>query len=146
MKVTSEMYLNTSQISNSQHQNYKEWRQHGSDVEDHHFSPPASKLITELVEKPKLGLTPDEAVVAEAKSELTVVLDVYQRLKKTSSGFLGGDKFTSADLTHSPNLHYLMGTPIRELFEPFSLLSSWCKELLTRPAWAKVVDLVRKHT
>ncbi|GAB2243604.1 hypothetical protein Droror1_Dr00023732 [Drosera rotundifolia] len=78
------------------------------DVEDHRFNPPASRLVTELVEKPKQGLTPDEAVVAEAMSELAVVLDVYeQRLKETSSGFLGGDKLTSADLTHTPNLHYL---------------------------------------
>ncbi|GAB2234593.1 hypothetical protein Droror1_Dr00003850 [Drosera rotundifolia] len=117
------------------------------DVEDHHFNPPASRLVTELVKKPKQGLTPDEAVVAEARSELAVVLDVYeQRLKETSSGFLGGDKLTSADLTHTPSLHYLMGTPSRELFETRPLLNSWCKELLARPAWAKVVDLVNKHT
>ncbi|GAB2226888.1 hypothetical protein Droror1_Dr00008685 [Drosera rotundifolia] len=117
------------------------------DVEDHPFNAPASRLVTELVEKPKQGLTPDEAVVAEATSELAVVLDVYERrLKETSSGFLGGDKLTSADLTHTPNLYYLMGTPSRELFETRPLLNSWCKELLARPTWAKVVDLVNKHT
>ncbi|GAB4829976.1 hypothetical protein Ancab_019620 [Ancistrocladus abbreviatus] len=69
------------------------------DVEDHHFNPPAAKLIAELVQKPKKGLVADQAVVAEGATELSLVLDVYEE-RLTESEFLGGDKFTSAILAY----------------------------------------------
>ncbi|GMH30995.1 hypothetical protein Nepgr_032838 [Nepenthes gracilis] len=112
------------------------------DVEDHHFSPPASKLIAELVEKPRRGLPANQEVVSEAAAKLAAVLDVYEE-RLTESEFLGGDKFTSADLTHLPNLYYLMATPVcMKLFETRPHVYRWCNAMLSRPAWAKVVDML----
>ncbi|XP_058200156.1 glutathione S-transferase-like [Rhododendron vialii] len=109
------------------------------DVEDHHFDPPALKLISELVYKPKNGLPPDEMTVASEEAKLAEVLDVYEE-KLTNSEFLGGDKFTSADLTHLPSLHYLMRTPVKRIFQERPKVSAWCAAITSRPAWTKVVE------
>ncbi|XVF72584.1 hypothetical protein PTKIN_Ptkin12aG0132700 [Pterospermum kingtungense] len=113
------------------------------DVEDHQFDPPASKLRMELLEKPQKGLSADKQVVEQEEVNLARVLDVYEeRLKQFN--YLGGDKFTSADLTHLPNLYYLMKTPVKRLFDERPYVSAWCTNLLARPAWVKVVDMVEK--
>ncbi|KAH7836435.1 hypothetical protein Vadar_001187 [Vaccinium darrowii] len=111
------------------------------DVEDHHFNPPASKLISELVFKPKNGLPTDEATVAVEEAKLAKVLDVYEE-RLANSEYLGGDKFTSADLTHLPNLYYLMRTPAKRLFDERPKVRAWCAAIMSRPAWAKVVEMV----
>ena len=113
------------------------------DVEDHQFSPPAEKLRQELVDKAKKGLPMDKEVVAEAEAKLVKVLDVYEERLKHSK-YLGGDRFTSADLTHLPYLYHLMGTPVKQLFEERPNVSTWCKDILSRPCWSKVVEMVEK--
>lgn len=113
------------------------------DVEDRQFSPPAEKLRQELVDKAKKGLPMDKEVVAEAEAKLVNVLDVYEERLKHSK-YLGGDRFTSADLTHLPYLYHLMGTPVKQLFEERPNVSTWCKDILSRPCWSKVVEMVEK--
>ena len=66
----------------------------------------------ELLEKPEKGLSADMKVVAEEEANLARVLDVYEERLKGCK-YLGGDKFTSADLTHLPNLYYLIKTPAK---------------------------------
>ncbi|KAI7979168.1 Glutathione S-transferase PARB [Camellia lanceoleosa] len=115
------------------------------DVEDHHFEPPALKLISELLVKPKKSFTPDEGIVAEAEAEaeLAKVLDVYEaRLEK--SKYLASEKYTIVDLLHLPNLQSLMGTPAKKLIESRPRVSSWCSDILARPAWAKVLICRRR--
>ncbi|XP_028123056.1 glutathione S-transferase-like [Camellia sinensis] len=113
------------------------------DVEDHHFEPPALKLISELLIKPKKGFTPDEGIVAEAEAELAKVLDVYEaRLEK--SKYLASEKYTIVDLLHIPNLQSLAGTPAKKLIESRPRVSSWCSDILARPAWSKVLDMQKK--
>ncbi|KAL7172173.1 hypothetical protein ACSBR2_031797 [Camellia fascicularis] len=113
------------------------------DVEDHRFEPPALKLISELLIKPKKGFTPDEGIVAEAEAELAKVLDVYEaRLEK--SKYLASEKYTIVDLLHIPNLQSLTGTPAKKLIESRPRVSSWCSDILARPAWAKVLDMQKK--
>ena len=114
------------------------------DVEDHQFNPPAEQLRQELVDKTKKGLTMNKEVVAEAEAKLVKVLDVYEE-RLTHSKYLGGDRFTSADLSHLPNLYYLMGTPVKRLFEERPNVSAWCRHILSRPAWIKVVEMVEKN-
>ncbi|GAV89456.1 GST_N_3 domain-containing protein [Cephalotus follicularis] len=58
------------------------------DVEDHQFDPPTSKLVMELVHKPKIGLPTNQAVVAEEEAKLAMVLDVYEE-RLTVSPYLG---------------------------------------------------------
>ncbi|CAL5382991.1 unnamed protein product [Camellia sinensis] len=86
------------------------------DVQDHQFNPPALKLINELIFKPKNGFTPDTTAVAEEEAKLAKVLDIYEE-RLGESEYLGGEKFTSADLTHLPNLYYLMQTSMNRLIE-----------------------------
>ncbi|XVF21930.1 hypothetical protein REPUB_Repub12eG0131400 [Reevesia pubescens] len=114
------------------------------DVEDHHFEPPALKLISELVLKPKKGLTPDEETIAEAEAKLAKVLDVYEaRLSKFK--YLASDKYTIADLIHLPNIQTLMGTKAKNLFDSRPRLSAWCAEILAPPSWVKVVEMQQKR-
>lgn len=106
------------------------------DVEDHEFRPAASKLIEELVFKSNPGFQIDEL-----ETELGGVLDVYEQRLGVSK-YLGGDKFTSADLTHLPYLYYLMRTPVKRLFDRRPRVSAWCTHILARPSWTKVVQMV----
>ncbi|KAF5954711.1 hypothetical protein HYC85_007567 [Camellia sinensis] len=104
------------------------------DVQDHQFNPPALKLINELIFKPKNGFTPDTTAVAEEEAKLAKVLDIYEeRLGEFEC--LGGEKFTSADLTHLPNLYYLMQTPMNRLIESRPRVRAWCASIMARPAW-----------
>ncbi|XP_047329429.1 glutathione S-transferase-like [Impatiens glandulifera] len=109
--------------------------------EDHWFDPLASKLI----EKSKNGLAQTEeeaeAAVAETEKELAKILDVYEDQLKVND-YLAGDKFTTADLTHLPNLYYLMKMKTKRLFEERPRVAAWCAVIMPRPAWAKVVAMV----
>lgn len=111
------------------------------DVEDHQFDPPASNLITELVFKRRKGL--EEVVVEEEERKLGKVLDVYEE-RLSRSMFLGGDKFTSADLTHIPSLYFLMKTPVKRLLEERPHVMAWCTGIMSRPGWKKMVEMVQK--
>ncbi|GMH02643.1 hypothetical protein Nepgr_004482 [Nepenthes gracilis] len=113
------------------------------DVEDHWFEPPALVLIDELIIKPKKGLDPDPQIVSEAKARLSKVLDVYEA-QLTKKKYLAADKFTIADLLHLPNLERLMNTTAKNLIESRPHLSSWCADILARPAWAKVRQMQKK--
>ncbi|CAL5381909.1 unnamed protein product [Camellia sinensis] len=104
------------------------------DVQDHQFNPPALKLINELIFKPKNGFTPDTTAVAEEEAKLAKVLDIYEE-RLGESEYLGGEKFTSADLTHLPNLYYLMQTPMNRLIESRPRVRAWCASIMARPAW-----------
>ncbi|CAL5413143.1 unnamed protein product [Camellia sinensis] len=112
------------------------------DVQDHQFNPPALKLINELIFKPKNGFTPDTTAVAEEEAKLVKVLDIYEE-RLGESEYLGGEKFTSADLTHLPNLYYLMQTPMNRVIESRPRVSAWCARIMARPAWSRVVEMVK---
>ncbi|CAL5415605.1 hypothetical protein CsSME_00033205 [Camellia sinensis var. sinensis] len=112
------------------------------DVQDHQFNPPALKLINELIFKPKNGFTPDTTAVAEEEAKLAKVLDIYEE-RLGESEYLGGEKFTSADLTHLPNLYYLMQTPMNRVIESRPRVSAWCARIMARPAWSRVVEMVK---
>ncbi|KAK3007860.1 hypothetical protein RJ639_014589 [Escallonia herrerae] len=104
------------------------------------FDPPALKLISEFVIKPKKGLAPDEQAVAEAESKLAKVLDVYEA-RLTKFKYLASDKYTIVDLLHLPNLQSMVGTPAEKLIESRPRVNAWCAEILARLAWVKVLDM-----
>lgn len=112
------------------------------EVEAHTFDSTASKLVFELCVKPVIGMTTDDAVVAEFEGKLGQILDVYEaRLKQ--SKYLAADTFTLADLNHLPAVNYLMGSKARALFDARPHVCAWCADILARPAWAKVVELMK---
>ncbi|KAL7210449.1 hypothetical protein ACSBR1_031911 [Camellia fascicularis] len=112
------------------------------DVQDHQFNPPALKLINELIFNPINGFTPNTTAVAEEEAKLAKVLDIYEE-RLGESEYLGGEKFTSADLTHLPNLYYLMQTPMNQVIESRPRVSAWCARIMARPAWSRVVEMVK---
>ncbi|XP_022899091.1 glutathione S-transferase-like [Olea europaea var. sylvestris] len=113
-----------------------------TEVEAQRFDPQAYKLAYELVIKPILGRTTDEAIVTEHEGKLAEVLDVYEA-HLTQSKYLGGDSFTLADLHHLPVINYLMGSKIKALFDARPHVSAWCADILARPAWQKIIALMK---
>ena len=111
------------------------------EVEAHKFDPEASKLCFQLVYKRMLGMgEPDEAAVAELQESLGKVLDVYEA-RLGGSKYMSGDQFGLADLHHQPIVHYLMGTPAKVVFESRPNVARWAADILSRPAWAKVLAM-----
>lgn len=111
------------------------------EVEAHQFDPTATKLVWELVFKAMFGMQPpDMAIVEENEAKLAKVLDVYEaRLSQTR--YLGGETFTLADLHHLPQMNRLMSTGVKKLFDERPCVSTWCSDILARPAWKKTVEL-----
>lgn len=110
------------------------------EVEAHQFDPEATKLAWEILFKPMFGMTTDPDVVAASSEKLGKVLDVYEA-RLGHSKYLGGETFTLADMHHLPVLHYLMTTQVKELFNSRPRVSAWCRDILARPTWAKVVEM-----
>ncbi|KAL6564211.1 hypothetical protein OROMI_015661 [Orobanche minor] len=112
----------------------------GLEVEAHHFDTRAGKLVWELCIKPFLGMNTDEALVQEQEVQLAKVLDVYES-RLAESNYLCGDIFTLTDLHHLPTLDYLMGTRAKAIFDARPRVSAWCKDIMARPAWQKVIAM-----
>ncbi|XP_062083290.1 glutathione S-transferase-like [Humulus lupulus] len=112
-----------------------------AEVEAHHFDPAGIILNWELSVKPRLlGQEVDQAAVDENEDKLVQVLDVYEK-RLTESKYLGGDRYTLADLHHLPTAEYLMDTGVKMLFESRPRVSAWLADITARPAWGKVVAL-----
>ena len=109
------------------------------EVESQKYEPPSSKLLFELCLKPMWGMPVDEAAVEENEKKLSEVLEIYES-RLSESKYLGGDSFTLADLHHLPNLKYLIGTKVKELFDARPHVSAWVSEILSRPAWVKTTS------
>ncbi|KAL2236544.1 UNVERIFIED_CONTAM: Glutathione S-transferase [Sesamum indicum] len=112
------------------------------EVESHKFDAAAAKLSYELVTKPMLGMTTDDAVVEEHQEKLGKVLDVYES-RLTGSKYLGGEAFSLADFHHLPIVSSLFGTKTKALFDARPNVSGWCAGILARPAWQKVVEKMK---
>ncbi|XP_041016809.1 glutathione S-transferase-like [Juglans microcarpa x Juglans regia] len=114
------------------------------EVEAHQFDPVATKLTWELAAKPAFGMTTDKAVVEENETKLAKVLDVYES-RLAESKYLGCESFTLVDLHHLPNIHYLMGTEIKKLFDSRPHVSAWIADITARPAWSKVIAMQKQQ-
>jgi glutathione S-transferase len=86
----------------------------------------------------------DQGAIRQSKEKLKKVLDVYdKRLGETR--YLAGDEFTLADLSHLPNIHYLVASADDDTAALFTSsrenVSRWWTEISTRHSWTKVIDL-----
>nr|GMD66771.1 glutathione S-transferase [Ipomoea batatas] len=113
------------------------------EVEAQKFDPAASKLSFEIVIKPVLGMTTDDAVVAQYEERLGKVLDVYEA-RLAQSKYLGGDCFSLVDLHHIPLINNLVATKVKALFDARPKVSAWIANILGRPAWSKVQELLKQ--
>ncbi|CAA0832037.1 Glutathione S-transferase F8- chloroplastic [Striga hermonthica] len=113
-----------------------------TEVGSQRFEVVASKLIYELVIKPKLGKVTNHGVVDQHQEKLAPVLDIYES-RLSRSRYLGGDEFSLADLHHIPIVYDLLGTEIKALFDARPKVSAWCGNILARPSWQKVVQAMK---
>ncbi|GMI85811.1 glutathione S-transferase phi 8, Arabidopsis thaliana glutathione S-transferase phi 8 [Hibiscus trionum] len=110
------------------------------EVEAHHFDSPSTKLVFELHYKPIFGMATDTEVVEENEGALAKVLDVYEA-RLAESKYLACDNFTLVDLHHLPNVHYLMGSSAKKLFDSRPHVSAWVADITARSAWSKVLEM-----
>ncbi|KNA12318.1 hypothetical protein SOVF_127010, partial [Spinacia oleracea] len=113
------------------------------EVEAHQFDPVATKLNYELVYKTFMGLETGNAIVEENEAKFAKILNVYEA-RLANSKYLAGDSFTLADLHHLPGLQYMQATKVKQLLDERPHVSAWRKDILARPAWAKVVALQKE--
>ncbi|KAB2069979.1 hypothetical protein ERO13_A08G117500v2 [Gossypium hirsutum] len=113
------------------------------EVEAHQFDPPSTKLVFELRYKPHFGMTTDAAVVEEYEDKLAKVLDVYEA-RLAESKYLACDHFTLADLHHLPTVQYLLGSSAKKMFDSRPHVSAWVADITARPAWSKVMGMLKQ--
>ncbi|KAF3669356.1 putative mediator of RNA polymerase II transcription subunit 30-like [Capsicum annuum] len=86
---------------------------------------------------PRMKLKQDENLIRQNEEKLKKVLDVYEK-RLGESQYLAGDEFTLADLSHFPNIQYLVnGTDRAELFTSRENVGRWWGEISSRESWKK---------
>lgn len=113
------------------------------EIESQKYDQAASKLVWELMVKPMYGIPTDPAAVEENEGKLGTVLDFYEKTLSNSK-YLAGECFTLTDLHHLPTIHYLMNTQSKKLFESRPHVSAWISDITARPAWSKVVAMLKQ--
>jgi len=112
------------------------------EVEDGTFSPIALSIIKEVLYKPGFfKAAADQKVVEESTEKLAKVLDVYEaHLSKNK--YLAGDFVSIADLAHLPYGYlYFNVLEKQELLSSRKRVAAWWNELISRPAWKKVLSV-----
>ncbi|KAH6782768.1 hypothetical protein C2S51_008061 [Perilla frutescens var. frutescens] len=110
------------------------------EAEGQTFNPPSSVLVFQLAFAPRMKLKQDENVIKQNEAKLANVLDVYDK-RLEESRYLAGDDFTLADLSHLPNVQYLNGTDVGELFRSRKNVERWWDDISSRESWKKVVEM-----
>ncbi|XP_047329685.1 glutathione S-transferase PARB-like [Impatiens glandulifera] len=111
------------------------------EAEAQSFNPPSSVLVFQLAFAPMMKIEQDQGAIKQNEQKLAKVLDIYEtRLGETR--FLAGEEFTLADLSHLPNVQYLlMRTDRGEMFTSRKNVWRWWEEVSARDSWKKVVDM-----
>ncbi|KAK6773038.1 hypothetical protein RDI58_028276 [Solanum bulbocastanum] len=107
------------------------------EAEGQSFNPPSSVLVFQLAFAPRMKIKQDENLIRQNEEKLKKVLDVYEK-RLGDSQYLAGDEFTLADLSHLPNIQYLVnGTDRAELFTSRENVGRWWGEISSRESWKK---------
>ncbi|KAJ7782211.1 glutathione S-transferase [Mycena maculata] len=117
----------------------------GASVEFANFHPQVLKVATEAFEKPRRGLSVDEALLAEAVSGLSTMLDVYEIILGKQK-FLAGDEFTLCDLFHLTYAPQGAGAGLDIMTSKGPNVARWWNELISRPTWVKLWEEGIKST
>lgn len=105
-------------------------------------SPILLTLVKEHIYNPGFFKTAtNPAVVAEFTGKLAEVLDIYEtHLSKHK--YLAGDFVSIADLAHVPYGYLYFNVADKpELLNSRKHVAAWWKELISRPAWKKVLSI-----
>jgi glutathione S-transferase len=91
-----------------------------------------------------MKINQDQGAIRQSKEKLKKVLDVYEK-RLAETRYLAGDEFTLADLSHLPNIHYLVASADDDTAALFTSsrenVSRWWTDISTRHSWTKVIDL-----
>ncbi|XP_031102558.1 glutathione S-transferase F10-like [Ipomoea triloba] len=111
------------------------------EAESQTFNPPSSALVFQLAFAPRMNIKQDEKLIKQNEEKLAKVLDVYET-RLGESQYLAGDEFTLADLSHLPNIQYLVSvTDKGDLFTSRENVGRWWSEISSRESWKKVVEM-----
>lgn len=101
--------------------------------EGQNYNPLVSKIIYEKVFKKLYNNDekPNEELVEKLLKELEDVLDIYEsRLKNVS--YIGGDKFSIADISHIPYTNYMLRIGYKEMYKSRPNVYKWLKRIMKR--------------
>lgn len=105
------------------------------------FTQSVRPIGAQRVVRPALmGLTPDEAVVAEALPVTQVCLTALDCLLGKKP-FFGGDALSLADLLLAPQLHLISGVPeVRAMLEGMGLFD-WLERMVAHPSMVATIPV-----
>ncbi|KAJ7118262.1 glutathione S-transferase [Mycena epipterygia] len=107
-------------------------------VESANFFPVVTKVGMESLWKQRHNLPVDEAVLAQAVSELSTKLDVYETILAKQK-FVGGNNFTLADIFHLYYTPLLAEAGIKIMTsEDRPNVTRWWNSISSRPTWVQL--------
>ena len=115
------------------------------EAEAQSFNYPSSVLVFQLAFAPRMKLKQDLAAIKQNEGKLEKVLDVYEK-RLEQSKFLASEEFTLADLSHLPNIQFIMGTDREHLFTSRKNVKRWWDEISSRSSWKKVLEMQKSPT
>lgn len=112
------------------------------EVEAHNFNDLVYTMVLQIVILPRMGEKGDLALVHTCEQKLDKVLDVYEERLAKSGGYLAGDAFTLADLSHLPGIRYLVEeAKMGHLVTERKNVNAWWETISNRPAWKKLMKI-----
>lgn len=100
------------------------------------LAPALKPLFYQLVRTPDAKRDP--ALIAAARDQMAVAMQLFdQGIPDTT--FLGGERFTVADIALAIFVHRWFALPIRR--EPFPRAERWYKAIAQRPGFRKYIDV-----
>ena len=105
-------------------------------IEHSYLTPVAMKIVYQKLFGPMRGVEADEAIVEQARAELSKVLDIANK-ELTQHEFLAGDTFTLADISWLPYIEYLWPSGSGDLVTSRSGFGGWWSRVSQRPSWLK---------
>jgi len=107
-------------------------------VEYSYFTPPAMKIVGQMVFAKMRGQTPDTNVVNAARETLKTPCDVIEK-HLAKSPFFAGEQFSLADISFMPYVDYLFAAESGDLITSRPSFSAWWTKVSARPSWKKAL-------
>jgi glutathione S-transferase len=111
-------------------------------VETTYFADPAGKIGFENFVKKRMGLPPNEDVVAEALKGLETFFDVAEKLLQQNE-YAAGKQFTLVDIYYIPLIQRLFACGYGELVTKRKAVNAWWERIINRPAIAQLLKADR---
>ncbi|KAJ7454169.1 glutathione S-transferase [Mycena latifolia] len=106
-------------------------------IEFANFNPQVLKVVSETFGKSRQSLPVDDNAVAQAVSELSATLDVYEVILGKQK-FLSGDELTLADLFHVAYAPFLSQVGVGIMTSKGPNVTRWWNDIIQRPTWIKL--------